>query len=143
MEEQYQFSDQVQARQIPCTLLYGCATWTLLVDPERRIQAFEMECIRRLPRISYLECKTIELVRDRAKSNGGLQEPLLTTVKSRKLQWFEHIRRHDSLTKTILQGTVRGWRRRGTQRKSRSDNLKEWTSPMMPELLAHFVESQP
>ena len=32
------------------------------------------------------------------------QEPLLATVKRRKLAWFGHVTRHDSLSKTILQG---------------------------------------
>ena len=31
------------------------------------------------------------------------------------------------MTKTILQGTVRGARRRGSQRKRWEDNIKEWT----------------
>ena len=31
------------------------------------------------------------------------QEPLLATVKRRKLAWFEHVTRHDSLSKTIFQ----------------------------------------
>ncbi|KAL8567715.1 hypothetical protein ACOMHN_009023 [Nucella lapillus] len=43
----------------------------------------------------------------------GKQEPLLSVVKRRKLTWFGHVNRHDSLAKTILQGTVEGGRRRG------------------------------
>ena len=31
------------------------------------------------------------------------------------------------MTKTVLQGTVRGARRRGRQRKRWEDNIKEWT----------------
>ena len=42
----------------------------------------------------------------------GPQEPLLATVKRRKLAWFGHVTRHDSLPKTILQGTSEGGRRR-------------------------------
>ena len=34
------------------------------------------------------------------------QEPLLPTVKRRKLAWLGHASRHDSLSKTILQGTL-------------------------------------
>ena len=37
--------------------------------------------------------------------------------------------------KTILQGTLEGGRGRGQQRKSWMDNIKEWTSKTMPELL--------
>ena len=39
-------------------LLYGCETWTLLADSEKRVQAFETKCIWKLLCISYLEHKT-------------------------------------------------------------------------------------
>ena len=42
---------------------------------------------------------------------------------------------HDSLSKTILQGTLEGGRRRGRQRKCWLDNVKEWISLPIPELL--------
>ena len=33
--------------------LYGCESWTLIADTERRIQAFEFKCLRRILGISY------------------------------------------------------------------------------------------
>ena len=36
--------------------------------------------------------------------------------------------RHNSLSKTVLHGTLEAGRRRGRQRKCRMDNIKEWTS---------------
>ena len=45
------------------------------------------------------------------------QEPPLATVKRRKLAWFGHVTRNDSLSKTILQGTLEDGQRRGRQRK--------------------------
>ena len=63
------------------------------------------------------------------------QEPLLATVKRRKLAWFGHLTRHNCLAKTILQGTLEGGRKQGRQRKSWTDNIKEWTSLTTPELL--------
>ena len=36
------------------------------------------------------------------------------------------------LTKTILQGTAQGGRRRGRQRKRWEDNIKEWTDQDYP-----------
>ena len=116
-------------------LLYGCESWVLLADSERRIQAFETKCFRRLLRISYRERKTNEYVRRELTSRVGPQEPLLATVKRRKLSWFAHVTRHNSLSKTILQGTVEGGRRRGRQRKSWSDNIKDWTEMTTPQLL--------
>ena len=116
-------------------LLYGCEAWTLLADTERRIQAFESKCMRRLLGISYKEHKTNEYVWQTVESLVGPQEHLLATVKRRKLKWFGHITRHDSLCKTIMQGTVEGGRRRGRQHKSWSDNIKTWTDLSTPELL--------
>ena len=63
------------------------------------------------------------------------QEPLLATVKKQKLACFGHVTRHDSLSKTILQSTMEGRRRRGRQRKCWMDNVKLLTSHPMPELL--------
>ena len=41
--------------------------------------------------------------------------------------WYGHVSRSSGLAKTILQGTVRGGRRRGRQKKRWEDNIKEWT----------------
>ncbi|GFR75435.1 endonuclease-reverse transcriptase, partial [Elysia marginata] len=45
-------------------LTYGCETWTLLADTERRIQAFQNKCLRKLLRISYKNHVTNESVRE-------------------------------------------------------------------------------
>ncbi|GFS01436.1 endonuclease-reverse transcriptase [Elysia marginata] len=116
-------------------LTYGCKTWTLLADTERRIQAFENKCLRKLLRISYKEHETNESVRELVVAYVGLQEPLLATVKRHKLAWFGHVTRHDSLSKTILQGTVEGKHTRGRQKKAWCDNIKGWTGMAMYELV--------
>ena len=54
-------------------------------------------------------------------------EDLLTIVKRRKLQWYGHVSRSSGLAKTILQGTVKGGRRKGRQRKRWEDNIRKWT----------------
>ena len=53
-------------------------------------------------------------------------EDLLTIVKRRKLQWYGHVSRSSGLVKTILQGTVKGGRRQGRQRKKWKENIREW-----------------
>ena len=92
-------------------LLYVCKTWTPLADSEKRIQTFETKCLRKLLCISYLEHKTNDWVRSKINFPVGPQKPPLATVKRRKLAWFGHVTRHDSLSKTILQGTLEGGRR--------------------------------
>ncbi len=116
-------------------LLYGCEIWTMLAETEKKVQAFENKCLRKLLGIHYWEHKTNQFVRDMVTSLVGPQETILQTVKRRKLAWFGHVVRHDSLAKTVLQGTVEGGRRCGRQRKSWSDNVKEWTALPMQDLL--------
>ena len=47
-------------------LLYGCETWTLLTETERRVQAFQNKCLRKLLHISYWEHNTNEYVQNEA-----------------------------------------------------------------------------
>ena len=54
-------------------------------------------------------------------------EDLLTIVQRRKLQWYGHVSLSSSLAKAILQGTVKGRRRQGRQKKRWEGNIKEWT----------------
>ncbi|GFR88836.1 UDP-glucuronosyltransferase 2A1-like [Elysia marginata] len=84
---------------------------------------------------NYRDHVTNESVRDLVVAYVDPQEPLLATVKRRKLAWFGHVTRHDSLSKTILQGTVEGKRRRGRQKKAWCDNIKEWAGMAMYELV--------
>ena len=56
-------------------------------------------------------------------------------LKRWKLPWFGHVTRHNSLSKTILQGTLEGGQHRDWPKKSWIDNIKAWTSLPMPELL--------
>ena len=106
----------------------------LLILKKKKILAFETKCMRKLLRISYLEHKTNDRVRSMINFLVGPREPVLATVKRRKLARFGHVTPHDSLSKTILQGTLEGWRRRGRQRKCSMDSIKEWTSLSMPEM---------
>ena len=107
--------------------LYACESWTLTKDLERRIQATEMRCFRRLLGISYKDRITNEEVINRIHGIIGPYEDLLTTVKKRKLKFYGHITRSSGLSKTILQGTVPGKRARGRQKKRWEDNIREWT----------------
>ena len=106
------------------TLLYACESWTLTAEIERRIQALEMRCYRRLLNISYKDHVTNEEVRNRIQNAIGVHVDLLIMVKKRKLRWYGHI--SSGMAKTILPGTVKGARGIGRQKKRLEDNIKEW-----------------
>ena len=77
--------------------------------------------------ISYKDHVTNEEVRNRIQNATGVHDDLLTIVKKRRLRRYGHISRFSGMAKTILQGTVKGARRRGRQKKRWEDNIKEWT----------------
>ena len=121
-----QFENKADA--LPCHFhLYASETWTLSAALQKRIQAMKMRCFRKILRISYKDHVINEAVRNEIKQAIGPYDDLLTTVKKRKLKWYGHVSRSSGLAKTILQGTVRGGRRRGRQKKRWEDNIKEWT----------------
>ena len=96
------------------------------MELQRRTQAMEMMCYRKIPRISCKDHVTNEEVHAKIQQTIGPHEDLLTIVKRRKLQWYGHVSRSAGLAKTILQGTVKGGRRQGRQRK-RLEDSREWT----------------
>ena len=85
-----------------------------------------MRHYRKIPRISYKDYVINEEVCDKIQWASRPHENL-TIVKKRKLQWYGHVSRSSGLAKTILQGTVKGGRKQGRQRKRWEDNIRKWT----------------
>ena len=83
--------------------LYACESWTLTAELQRRIQAMEMRCYRKIQHIWYKDHVTNEEVRAKILQAVGPHAVLLTIVKRCKLQWCGHISRSSGLAKTILQ----------------------------------------
>ena len=102
--------------------LCACESWTLTAELQRRIQAMEMRCYRKILHLPYKDHVTNEEVRAKIQQATGPHEDLLTIVKRCKLQWYGYVSSSSFLAKTILQGTVKGGRRQGRQRKRWEDN---------------------
>ena len=84
----------------------------------------EMRCYRKILHISYKDHVTNKEVRAKTQQATGPHEHLLTIVKRRKTQWYGYVSRSLSI---IVQGTVKGGRRQGRQKKRWEDNIREWT----------------
>ena len=116
---------------VTSSFLYACESWTLTAELQRRIQAKEMRCYRRILHISYKDQVTNEEVRARIQQASGQHKELLRIVKRCKQQWHGHVSRSSGLAKTILKGTAKGGRRQGRQRrggKTTSWNGQTWSS---------------
>ena len=114
---------------VTSTFLYACESWTLTAELQKRIQAKEISCYRKILHISYKDHVTNEEVRAKIQQAIGLHEDL-TIAKRRKLQWYGHVSRSSGLAKPILKGTVKGGRRQGRQGrggKTTSGNGQAWS----------------
>ena len=74
-----------------------------------------MRCYRRLLNISYKDHVTNEEARRKIQAAIGEYDELMTLVKKRKLRCCGHVSRSSGLAKTILQGTVKGKKKRQTE----------------------------
>ena len=112
-------------------LLYACESWTVTAELQRKIRAIEMRCYRKILHISYKDHATNEEIRAKIQQAIGPHEDLLTIVKRIKMQWYGHVSRSSGLSKTILQGTVKGKETkadRGRDGKTTSGNGQAWSS---------------
>ena len=107
---------------------FGCEAWTLKKNDERRIEAFEMFCIRRLLRVSWIDRRTNEWCLEKL----GYKRELLGRVIRRKLRFYGHIQRQaNSLERDVLEGRVNGKRSRGRQKMTWQNNISAWTGMSM------------
>ena len=80
----------------------------------------------RILNISYKERKTNILVNNLINKKVGSYVPLLDIIMRRKMTKFGHITRHDSMSKTILQGYVEGNRKRVRPKKNWLNDIFEY-----------------
>ena len=110
---------------------YACETWTITAELLRKIQAMEMRCCRKILCVSYKDLVTNVEVCVKIQQAIGPHEDLVTFIKTRKWEWYGLVSRSSGLTKTILQGTVKGGSRHGRQKKKREENIsvQPWSAP--------------
>ena len=111
----------VKAMVFP-VVMYGCESWTINKAEWRRIDAFELWCWRRLLRVPWTARSSNQSILKETSPGISLEGMMLKL----KLQYFgHHMRRVDSLEKTLLLGGIGGRRRRGRQRMQWLDGITD------------------
>ena len=77
------FKTVLRVLHVTSVVLYACESWILTAELQRRIQAVEMRCYRKILRISYKDHVTNEEVRTETQHAIGPHEDLLIIVKRR------------------------------------------------------------
>ena len=88
-------------------VMYGCESWTIKKAGHQRIDAFELQCYKRLLRVPWIARKSNLSTLKEISPKYSLEGLML------KLQYFGHrMRRTDSLEKTLMLGKIEARRRR-------------------------------
>ena len=100
--------------------MYGCEIWTVKKAEQRRIDAFELWCWRRLLRVPWTARRSNQSIPKEISPECTLEGLMLKL----KLKYFGHLLwRVDSLEKTLMLGNIEGRRRRGRQRMRWLDGI--------------------
>jgi hypothetical protein len=68
--------------------LYGSETWRLTKNNKRRVEATEMDALRRSSRISRKKIKNVAI-----RQQIGLEETIVKETEQNQLTWCGHVQR--------------------------------------------------
>ena len=112
-------------------VMYGCESWTVKKAEQRRIDAFDLWCWRRLLRVPWPVRRSNQSILKEISPGCSLEGLMLKL----KLQYFGHLmRRVDSLEKTLMLGGIGGRRRRGQQWMRWLDGITDLMDMSLSEL---------
>ena len=102
---------------------YGSETWSISKEAEKKINAFELRCYRRILRIPWTDKRTNVSVLHQIGNNQ--EDWLLNNIVRQRLKFFGHVKRHDCLERDIYEGIIEGKRGRGRPRRRWSQDISD------------------
>jgi len=108
---------------IKSSLLYDSKTWRLTENNERRVEATEMDALRRSSRIPRKERIRNVTIRQQI----GLEETIIKETEQNQLTWYGHVRRmaEERLPKIALKWMPKQKRARGRPKKSWMEGIRK------------------
>ena len=91
------------------TLMYGSECWTISSEMEKKLEAMEMWCYRRMLKLSWTKKVTNEEVLKRV----GKGRTIMKRIRNTQLEVLRHIMRKEKLENLTVTGETEGKRSRG------------------------------
>ena len=108
------------------TLLYGCETWPMSVNDERRMATADIRMVRWTMGLSLLEHRRNEEILEEAKI-----EHIATVMRRRRLEWFGHVKLRNREHQSSCRNEDGGKRARGKPKLRWKDmvrmDMKAWS----------------
>jgi len=108
---------------IKSSLLCGAETWRLTENNKKRVEATEMDALRRSSRISRKDRIRNVTIRQQI----GLEETIIKEIEQNQLTWYGHVQRmaEERLPKIALKGMPKQKRARGRPKKNWMEGIKK------------------
>jgi hypothetical protein len=108
---------------IKSSLLYGFETWRLTENNKRRVEATEMDVLRRSSKISRKERSRNVTIRQQI----GLEETIVKEIEHNKLTWYGHVQRmaEGRLPRIALKWMPKQKRARGRPKENWMEGIRK------------------
>ena len=103
--------------------MYGAETWRLTEINKRRIEATEMDALRRSSRISRKD----KIRNTTIRQQMGIEESIIKEIEQKQLTWYGHVQRmaEERLPRIALRWIPKQKRARGRPKKNWMEGIRK------------------